>query len=563
MNKTFYKRGFRDDFTPEEMEKVKQIDAFMRKICLFRGEDLLGEYRSPYIFLCCKTTCKYHGEEIFTFVNKYINVKAFDYDKIEYYLAKCIYRLIQNKHIEVFYAVNSFRPVYTVSGKCFPQRTSESVCFSNCIFTDIDLPKELQEKEDEELLEMMKSAYKELFDNVAPSIVIRSGGGFHIYYELSQTIDLTSDIMSELWKDTMRCLYRIFKDIGSDTRVIDMTRILRLPYSINRKEKYGPEGKTVTVTYENGIRYDLETLNHKLHFIAEGGTESLFEEVLDEMDSVYFAGAYDDETMFTPIDLPEEEDVFQDKPYMEPKKNNLTGCDKINEEPNEESCYIKKENNAFQDISLNGLKKENKKETGYKGISINYDSLPKDFFQNTDLLFWIYNRECHEGYRNYLLFIFGYNWYFKKYIQEFEQLKLKWEQLNEKFNPRLEKSELERSMKSCYYKYREMNAYKCIRNQTIQNAFEFTEEEKIIVVGNYYLTEEERRIKYNQRDRIRYHKRNANKEKKKTKAQEKRQSILNLFIDNPQLGYEEFYKLTGKSLASYYNYRRDARKLMT
>lgn len=64
--------------------------------------------------------------------------------------------------------------------------------------------------------------------------------------------------MRELWKDTMKSLQKIFEDIGADAKVIDASRILRLPHSINRKAKYGPEGKRVSVVYENDASYELK-----------------------------------------------------------------------------------------------------------------------------------------------------------------------------------------------------------------------------------------------------------------------------------------------------------------
>ena len=118
--------------------------------------------------------------------------------------------------------------------------------------------------------------------------------------------------MRELWKDTMKSLQKIFEDIGADAKVIDASRILRLPHSINRKAKYGPEGKRVSVVYENDASYELNDLNQKLRFMADGGTEGLLEDVLEKMDDITFAGAVDEETMFIPVDVSEEDDVFKD-----------------------------------------------------------------------------------------------------------------------------------------------------------------------------------------------------------------------------------------------------------
>ena len=159
------------------MNQIKEIDSFIKRISLFHGEDVLGEYRGQYFFVCCKTSVIYYGQELCCFVNKYVKVEDFSYEKIEYYVAKCIWRLIHNRHIEVYYAVNNFGIGYSASGKCFPQRTNECVTYSGAVFTDIDLPEELHKEEDARVFEMLADAYEELFDRFPQSLLLRSGGG--------------------------------------------------------------------------------------------------------------------------------------------------------------------------------------------------------------------------------------------------------------------------------------------------------------------------------------------------------------------------------------------------
>lgn len=558
VSETFHKRNFNDNFTAEEMEQIREIDAFIRRICLYHGEDFLGEYKGQYFFLCCKSAYHYRGEELSCFVNKYISVKDFEYKKIDCYVAKCIYRLIQNRHIEVFYAVNSFKAGYTASGKCYPQRTNECVCFSNAVFTDIDLPQEMHDLENETVLEMLRSTYKELFVNVPISLAVRSGGGLHLYYELSQTVDLRNESMKVLWKDTMRCLQQIFKDAGSDIRVIDATRILRLPYSINRKEKYGPKGKRVNVVYDGRVTYDLEELNRKLHFIEQGGMATLLEEVLEEIDNITFSGALDEETMFVPVDVSEEEDVFKDVAYVEPpRRKNMTeekGCTVWDAEK-DSSLTDDTEFSSVKDMGLQVAKKNSKKDTKYKGIAVDYESIPGDFWQNRDVLFWVLNRGNHEGYRHSLLFVLGFNWYHIRHIRSHDELYQKWTEVNQLLSPPLEDAELEVFMKGAYATYRKRDIYRCICNKTIQQLFEFTEEEKEIVAGCYYDTKEENEKKRKKNVMKSYYK--GLKKKGKISKKEEKENIRQILLEHPQMTYEEFEQKTGKSKYLFKQYKKE------
>lgn len=79
-----------------------------------------------------------------------------------------------------------------------------------------------------------------------PSLVVHSGGGFHVYFELKKRI----------YKDITPILKEIALKINADTRATDKARIMRLAGSINHKKEYNkPEAKII---YKTNFTYDLE-----------------------------------------------------------------------------------------------------------------------------------------------------------------------------------------------------------------------------------------------------------------------------------------------------------------
>ncbi len=79
-----------------------------------------------------------------------------------------------------------------------------------------------------------------------PTLLVDSGGGFHVYWALNEPVDL------ETWNNLEQLLYiGIFGDWTKGQKAYaaahDRRRLLRLPGSVNRKPVYGPEGKPVII----------------------------------------------------------------------------------------------------------------------------------------------------------------------------------------------------------------------------------------------------------------------------------------------------------------------------
>ena len=521
VNKAFHKKGFDDNFTAEELEKIKEIDIFLRMVSLHKNPVGFDDERKKYLYICCKSKyVRKDGTEVSVFVNRPIDQEEFAYKKIDMFIAKCFYRLSLNRHIEVYFGVNSFKGIVREC-KFRIERKQDNVVSSCCLFTDIDLPKELQEFSDNEILSIIKQEYEELFANIPPSYIVRSGGGIHIYYCFEESFYLENEEQQEEYRCALKTIQLLFESYGGDPAVVDRTRILRSPHSYNRKEKYGKQGKEVTILEVTDITYNFTELKKDLEFLLEGGMVGLQEDVLDDlfMDYDY---SYIEET-----DM-ETEEAVQHQPRKREKK---------------EQTVIKR----MIDFK-------------YKGIQPYYDYNNENYYLTRDLMIFLQDRANHEGIRHKILFFFHYTWYVFNGVKTEEKLLERSLKLNEYFKPSLDNKELEGLVKYNlrYLASREQNL-KSVRNTVIQSYLHFTDEEQTITQGTYCYTYDEylekRRIKGIIRDRERYH-RIKEKEGKRPRGEAK-QKYLEIIRQNPLITYQEFYDLTGLSKSTYDDYKKE------
>lgn len=88
-----------------------------------------------------------------------------------------------------------------------------------------------------------------------PSVFIDSGGGFHCYWLLANTVTVTDDNRNHI----KRLQYAWVKLVGSDDDAKDLARVLRVPGTLNRKEKYAPDYPTVAIVEADyGRLYSME-----------------------------------------------------------------------------------------------------------------------------------------------------------------------------------------------------------------------------------------------------------------------------------------------------------------
>lgn len=87
-----------------------------------------------------------------------------------------------------------------------------------------------------------------------PSIIVKSGGGYHGYLLLDRPLLITDDNR----EDVKRTLKGIAKHVGSDPHVAELARVLRLPDTVNTKPGRG--GARCEVVEANATRYEYADL---------------------------------------------------------------------------------------------------------------------------------------------------------------------------------------------------------------------------------------------------------------------------------------------------------------
>lgn len=524
VKKAFSKRKWEESFTEEELREIGEIDRFLRRVSLHEDFSHPDDCSDRYFIVVIKVTgSDSYGNEISFFYHKVLNQKDFYHKKIPMNVAKAIYKLAMEKDVDLFFAVNSFIPRKNEEkGFYMVERKRRNVISAKCIYTDIDLPEELQKMGNEELLEWLQKEYKDVFEHIPPSYIVRSGGGIHRYYSFFESISLFGENEERYKEQGLYPLMKIFESIGADRRVVDAVRILRVPFGYNRKPKYGPEGKKVEIIYETEACYNAEELFEALQLFQNREMSGDFTELLDELFPTYEEELTETEVQ-QPGALGDEVSVVEKKSISE-----MIGNRSLEEQ-------------------------------GYKGVQPYFDTLGETFYQNLDLLWHLKNISNHEGIRNSVYLVCVYNWITQNKISDISVLQEKAQRLNTILNPPLSKRELEITVTDFYKRFITIKNPKRIRNIIIQKLFAYTEEERAVFIGSYSDCQSEV-------DKL-------SKEKKYQKLVERRHStesyqhykekkeffiaVRQLIRDNPLMTYKEVYQLTGISEGAFCNARRE------
>lgn len=94
---------------------------------------------------------------------------------------------------------------------------------------------------------------------VSRPLVIHSGNGFYVYWALAERLDLTKTENIERWQALQSRLMSLLIEFGPDTKVKDLTRVLRLVGTVNDKT-----GIPVSVAYDDGARFDFDALESQV-----------------------------------------------------------------------------------------------------------------------------------------------------------------------------------------------------------------------------------------------------------------------------------------------------------
>lgn len=173
VRQAFKKRELmKTEFSPDDMNKIKEIDHFLKTVSTDNADDLekqFRNYKKAYFCVVVKMKIIISKKEMECFIHHYIKMDDFNYDKCDYYIAKGIYTISKNKHAEVFFCVNALKPAYTETGLCVPERKQKNVCMASSIFVDLDLKGVYAQMSNEELLETFERENREFVNYLLAS----------------------------------------------------------------------------------------------------------------------------------------------------------------------------------------------------------------------------------------------------------------------------------------------------------------------------------------------------------------------------------------------------------
>lgn len=143
---------------------------------------------------------------------------------------------------DIYVSVNTFY---------IPQRKSSNVRHFRALYVDLDVVKQTNMTVDEAYNELMKRADEGIIP--IPTIVNNSGNGLHVYW----CIDDVPKKLMPVWQQMQDELFKKLNDLGADPQATDVSRVLRVPGTVNSKNNV-----VCTTLYINEkARYSLFKLN--------------------------------------------------------------------------------------------------------------------------------------------------------------------------------------------------------------------------------------------------------------------------------------------------------------
>lgn len=180
--------------------------------------------------------------------------------------------------INVYFGVHPSRTQGTIRTRA----KLEDIEAINCLFAEFDLA---DNQSKEHLFESIMSL------ETPPSVVVFSGGGYHCYWLLKQTYYVDSEAARQRITEIQ---YAWADFVGSDGAAKDLSRVLRVPGSFNRKPERGPNFPQIEIVrFELDATYELDELSKQVESIIKYTKEKHI--AAANMDVV--AVEYDDQTI--------------------------------------------------------------------------------------------------------------------------------------------------------------------------------------------------------------------------------------------------------------------------
>lgn len=401
-----------------------------------------------------------------------------------------------------------------------PKRTKENVLASRYLYVDIDKVKgsedlDINSKDyNKQLLDLFYKNY-ELSRYIKPTKIVASGTGLHLYFYLRNMLYF-DDTIKEEYINTLR---RLTVNLEGDMNCIDISRILRLPSTFNKKEKFN-QPKQVEILQSNYISglfdekirvdYTLKELN----------------KLLDQYEKDHYLSDEDFWTEHTFKDgeeIPFTNDIIIYKPVKESRKQNKTTNKRIDD-------YF-----CLSDYEID-------------------DNFPNQYLIQ-DLLYFMKNRNGYcKGTRRNLLFVFYFC--FKQYIEmSYEQSCEYVYKINNLFSEPLQDNEVEELLN--YLKGYDLR--KGFKNIKVAELLKFNPEEIPHMRGTYSNDQTEKRnIKLDRDRRTRKERYINNNQYIKKKPDQK--IVIDCIKNNPDKSDIEISNLLNINRSTVYRHRKSLKK---
>lgn len=154
----------------------------------------------------------------------------------------------------VYFGVN---PV-NVKESNFERAKLNTVASINCLFGEFDV-KDYGDKAS--IIDHLQNL--KVSGTPYPTLIVDSGGGYHCYWFIADPVLVTSEN-----RHGSKCqLYAWIDHVNSDPQSKDITRVLRVPGTLNTKPAYAPDYPTVTIEHLDwGNVYTLEQLQSAMNY---------------------------------------------------------------------------------------------------------------------------------------------------------------------------------------------------------------------------------------------------------------------------------------------------------
>ena len=139
------------------------------------------------------------------------------------------------------------------------RRKKEYVWNSSALMVDLDYYKidELKDLTASQVVKKMRN--DKTINFIEPSYTVDSGNGLYLVYLLKSVPMFKFDKVKSIWETTVRALVERYKDYGADMQATDISRVNRIPCSVNQKT-----GRTVQIVNFDEIK-NQNLLRHNLY----------------------------------------------------------------------------------------------------------------------------------------------------------------------------------------------------------------------------------------------------------------------------------------------------------